>query len=277
MTRCLLALTTRQKTLYSALRRNSLKFVTTDAKDEIREFMKGKICDLEKRKGKKLHYFGLPSLDFLDVRCWYESIDCVTSVEIEKSIYLQQSEVFASLNIDASLTTICADVDDVITDLESCVVNMQNHMDIVFLDYYDDLLSSQYNRIEVIKILLEKQLAYRNQKFLLSFSHHLNDENSNFYNTSLKDDINLETDFDKYGCSQIEDMMIRNIVALTVDTCIKTGYGLSSYDLHLYRQNDGRIRTHHTLEMINDETALSCRVCELNIYMFDSLHFKKIN
>lgn len=222
--------------LYDKLKGNTISYKNTLYKKAIRERMADIIKKDNQRKDRKLSYIGMPSLNFFDVIQWQEYVGHITSIEIEKSIYDMQQDRFNDLNLSIDLNLINADIDE----FEQYKASLKDVYDIVYFDYWNDLLTDKIERLNILCSMIEYQCCKNTSSFVFAFNHSIEQINIPRY----KNMFNIVNH--KY-----EKMLWIEIfceIQKKIEQKIKSmGYGVSEYIAHLYYQKNGTPRLNHCL------------------------------
>lgn len=233
--------------LYSVMKRNYLSYKNSYNKEFIRNLISEMLQKEIINKGRKLDYLGMSSLYFYDVQQWKEYIRNITCIEIEKVIYDKQEEVFNSLYLtNINLKTLNYDIDD----YEAYKNLLDNTYDLIYLDYWDDLISKSVNRIISIEKYIEMQVQCNLESFVLSFNHSFTPGNELHYSKALH--------LDK-KCSFYKICDVMNTAKIIYDRikeyCLINNYGINTSDFVLYKQKNEVLRMNYALHICKNYTG----------------------
>lgn len=233
--------------VYTEMKRNYISYKNTYNKEFARSLISNMIEKEIINKGRRLNYLGMPSLYFYDVYQWKEYIQNIACIEIEKIIYDKQEEVFNSLHFsNIKLKRINADIDNFV----SYKNLLDNAYDLIYLDYWDDLISKTVNRITTIRRYVELQKQNNMDSFVFSVNHSFTPGNEWYYSEVLH--LDKECSFYKI-CDVLK---VADIIYDRIKTyCSLNGYGINKSNFVLYKQRNEVLRMNYALHIHKNYTG----------------------
>ncbi|PKG48911.1 hypothetical protein [Planococcus sp. Urea-trap-24] len=189
----------------------------------------------------KYSYFGLPSLYMYDLKIWKPLINEVVAVEWLKDVYDQMPNQLEKIGFDKQ-KVLLGNIDEIIlSNKMNEIIESVNHPLLIFLDYYDDLITENTNRFLIIEELFNKLKTTKTIYFVLLINHRNKiGENTNYYEecySSLQKKVSYRFDNEETWSMPIYISAVKRskVVINEIDElCNKKNFSIEEVQVHSY-------------------------------------------
>ncbi|MDQ0193747.1 hypothetical protein [Paenibacillus wynnii] len=221
----------RVEEIYQSMRIRMIQFDTNPWLNDVRTRMLVWIQELANQRGKGLHYLGMPSVMFYDVKDWLTYLGEVSSVELMTDIYTKQAISGPKLGIPYN--GYLGDIDYVIHNAKDYNERkLEGPFDLVFLDYWEDIFYQKVNRLHTASSLAAQQYLCGQKEWIFALSHRVEEKNEDAY-FALTSQIN-ETERVQFDDSQLQHAY--SVIWNMKKAFVEKGYRSAGIELYMYAQ-----------------------------------------